>query len=60
MADTLYYTIIPYACFGVVVSTNGIIIETAPIAKWMIGKHINEIKLWVNKKSGKIARCNNG
>lgn len=35
-----------YACFRIEVDNSGICREAAPIAKWMIGKHISYIKKW--------------
>lgn len=56
MTNTLYYITIPYACFGIEVNINSIVVNTAPIAKWMVGKHINEVKSWIDKKGGKIEK----
>lgn len=49
----LYYININYACFGII-EENNIIIETAPIGKWMLNKNIEFIKNWIKKKNGKI------
>lgn len=43
------------ACFAIIVSNN-IVTYTAPIGKWMRGKHIEKIKAWVNKKQGTLIR----
>ena len=43
-----------YACFGVYFSTEGVCSEVPPIAKWMIGKSIDEIRKWVKSKKGKM------
>jgi hypothetical protein len=56
MTNTLYYITIPYACFGIEVNINSIVVNTAPIAEWMVGKHINEVKSWIGKKGGKIEK----
>lgn len=47
-----------YGCFGIDVK-NGVVEETAPIAKWMKGKNINTIKNWVEKKNGSIQILDN-
>jgi len=44
---------LPYVCFSIDIE-DGIVIDSAPIGKWMIGKNINEIIRWVEKKKGKI------
>jgi hypothetical protein len=57
---------IPYACGGIEVDYTGtgkhpneglsdaIITDAAPIFKWMIGKTLSSIVLWVNSKGGKV------
>jgi len=47
----LYRVILLYACYGVIIK-NEYIVEAPPIAKWMIGKHINYIRNWVINKGG--------
>lgn len=56
---TWYWIDIGYATFGVQ-SENGVVINSAPIAKWMIGKSLQEIKLWLKKKRAKIIELPNG
>jgi hypothetical protein len=51
----LYQITLSYACAGIIVE-NDIVKETAPIFHWMKGKNINEVKSWVNKKSGTIIK----
>jgi hypothetical protein len=46
-----YWISLPYATFGIR-TTDGIVDVTAPIARWMIGKHINYIANWVKSKGG--------
>jgi len=53
--DVLYQVTLPYACFGVIV-VDWVITEAAPIGKWMLGKNINYISVWVTGKSGKIEK----
>ena len=41
--NNLYSVDTGYACFGILTDgQKGIIIETAPIGKWMLGKNIKE------------------
>lgn len=44
---------LPYACFYIEVS-NGLIVKAAPIGAWMVGKTVDEVERWVNKKGGII------
>ena len=50
---TLYRVELPYATFGIIVA-NHKVVDSAPIGKWMIGKKIGNVKLWVNRKQGKV------
>uniref|UniRef100_A0A6M3LG05 Uncharacterized protein n=1 Tax=viral metagenome TaxID=1070528 RepID=A0A6M3LG05_9ZZZZ len=52
---TGYQIDMPYACAGITV-TDGIVTDTAPIFRWMIGKRIDFILSWANKKKYKINR----
>jgi hypothetical protein len=49
----LYWVDIKYACFGII-TENDIITEAPPIAKWSIGKTIDEFKVFVKRKNGKM------
>jgi len=49
----LWRIVLPYAVFGVIVK-NDIVVDSAPIGKWMIGKTLNFIQLWVANKNGTI------
>jgi len=49
----LFYIYIHYACFGIL-SENDIIISTPPIAAWMAGKTLQEIKPWLLKRKAKV------
>lgn len=42
-----------YATFGIE-SENNKIVNTAPIAKWMMGKTLQEIKPWLKNKKAKV------
>lgn len=53
MSERLFWCNIDYATFGII-STNNIITGVAPIAKWMLGKSLQEIKPWLLKKKAKI------
>ena len=48
-----YQITLEYACAGIIVKGN-IVRRTAPIFKWMVGKDIQTIQEWVNKKHGVI------
>lgn len=49
----LHQIILSYACFGILVQ-NDIVITAPPIARWMEGKHLDTIDLWVKAKHGSI------
>lgn len=46
-----YWISLSYATFGVA-TENGIVTIAPPIGKWMIGKNIDFIQKWVEKKHG--------
>ena len=48
----LWIVDIKYACFGIIV--DHLVVETPPIAKWMLGKDINTIEKWVKTKNGTL------
>lgn len=48
-----FWVNIHYACFGID-SKDNIIVAAAPIAKWMIGKSLQEIKPWLLKKKAVV------
>lgn len=37
---------------SVSVSREGIVLETAPIARWAIGKHVNRLRDWMERQGG--------
>jgi hypothetical protein len=51
--EILYQIWLSYAVFGIVVQ-NDLVVEAAPIGKWMIGKNIEYVKKWVEKKHGSV------
>ena len=52
-----YIITLPYACFGIVVK-DSVVIKTPPIARWMVGKSVVEVKKWVATKRGDILYSN--
>jgi len=57
MTEHLYSVGVPYACFGIITDETGLITETAPIAKWAIGKYISYVKHYFEtKKSGTVTQ----
>lgn len=50
----LYQIILNYACFGIIVSEDDKIIDSAPIGRWMIGRDLKDVKRWINSKNGSI------
>jgi len=55
MKKVNYWIGLKYACFGIT-TENDIVIKSAPIGKWMIGKSISEIKKWILNKKGEIIK----
>jgi len=53
MSERLFQIDVGYACFGIV-SKDNVVINTAPIASWMKGKTLIEIKPWLIKKKAKV------
>jgi hypothetical protein len=50
----LYWIDINYACFGIETNSDETVVTAPPIAKWMIGKNIEEVKAFVKRKNGKM------
>ncbi len=44
---------LPYATFGIRVE-EGKVIKAPPIAKWMVGKTVLEVRAWVKGKKGTV------
>lgn len=44
---------IRYACYGIIAVDN-VVTEAAPIAKWMIGKRLADIKPFLIKHKAKV------
>lgn len=49
-----FWVHIGYACFGIASDGEGMVREAAPIAAWMIGKTLSEIKPFLLKKRAKV------
>jgi hypothetical protein len=47
--ERLFWVSLPYATFGIV-SRHGRVYDTAPIAKWMIGKPLEDLRGWMRLK----------
>lgn len=44
---------LPYATYGIRFEA-AVVVEAAPIARWMIGKQYEEIDRWVRSKGGRM------
>lgn len=44
---------VSYATFGII-SRDGVIIDAAPIARWMVSKRLTEVKPWLLSKKAKV------
>jgi hypothetical protein len=49
----VFHIDVKYACYGIV-SVNDIVTESAPIANWMIGKTLQQIKPFLICKQAKV------
>lgn len=48
-----YRVVLSYAVYGVGVDAFGVVVDTAPIAQWMVGRHWPECQEWVVRKGGR-------
>jgi hypothetical protein len=55
MTDGLYSIDLRYACGGIIVA-DGKVVHTAPLWRWMVGKRLAEVIVWVKQKHGTIAQ----
>jgi len=44
------------ACAGIEVDGKGVVVNAAPIFRWMVGKRFLEIRRWVDGKNGTLCR----
>lgn len=51
--ERLFLIDVGYACFGII-SRDGVIVDAAPIAAWMISKHLTEVKPWLLARKAKV------
>ena len=56
IAGDLYTVNISYANFGIIVDGDEIVLQAAPIAKWMVGKRLGDVVAWIESKAGKIEK----
>lgn len=52
--EYLFQITTSYACAGIVCNADGVVIEAAPIFRWMVGKHFRTVERW--KKITSIKR----
>ena len=48
--EQLYRLVTNWFVAGLITNEKGIVIRSAPILKWTIGKHINEVLKWKKLK----------
>ena len=53
MISLLFQIKLSYATAGIV-TINDVVVCTAPIFKWMMGKTLIEVTTWVKNKNGKL------
>lgn len=49
-----FWVDVGYACFGIVADGSGVVREAAPIAAWMLGKTLQDIKPFLLRKGAKV------
>lgn len=49
----LYRAILPYYCCGLIVLDDRVV-DAAPIARWSVGKSLDEFKRWAATKRGAV------
>jgi len=58
--EVLYQIDVLYACGGILVKKNKkgclVVVEAAPIFRWMLRKSLVEIKSWIKRKRGSIVK----
>jgi hypothetical protein len=52
MTEQLVYVSLPYATYGIIVK-DGKVIDTAPLARWMIGQSTKKVRKWLDSKGAK-------
>lgn len=52
---SFYQITLSYGCYGLVVrDETNTVIDAAPIARWMLNKPWQEVKLWIYRRGGTI------
>lgn len=51
--ERMFWIDVGYACFGII-SRDGIIVDAAPIARWMVSKRLTEVKPWLLARKAKV------
>lgn len=51
--ERMFWIDIKYATFGVI-SRDGIIVDAAPIAAWMVSKRLTDVKPWLLGRRAKV------
>lgn len=50
----LWQVRLSYAVFGVITDALGVVVEAAPVGRWMVGKSIDVVRRWVASKRGDV------
>lgn len=58
MLERWFWIDVKYACFGIA-SKGDTVFCAAPIANWMIGKTLKQIKPWLLSKHAKVIELKN-
>ena len=53
----LWWIDLSYACAGIFVNDEGVVIQAAPIFGWMRGKRFAAVEKWVHDKHGDMEQA---
>lgn len=50
----LWRIVLPYACFGICENALGVVVRAPPIAKWCVGKRIEQVLGAYRRKGAQV------
>jgi len=50
----LYRVVLPHYCCGFLVNEHNIIVRSAPVMRWAVGKTLAQYAAWAESKGGKV------
>lgn len=55
----LWQVTLPHACYGIATEA-GVVVEAAPVGRWLLGMSVEEVSAWVRGKGGTLRPCVGG